>query len=162
MTANNTYLTDNMARLVAMCEEAVTNSQAYDDPLKFPEDIPAAGYWSILMAPFAPALISDDLSTRPYVFDLQYIIGHITTGYKGQPVALLYANEPKILNYFQEPKRRRLLSTTYPTDAPYVAPIGTTFTRSAGVGLIQRSGIGVRPFGTIFTITVPVVIDLES
>lgn len=162
MTADTTYLTTNVARLIAMCEEAVTNSKAYDDPFKVPEDIPTAGYWTIIMAPFAPALISDDLATRPYVFDLQYIIGHVTEGYIGQPVALLYANEPKILNYFQHPKRRRLLSTTYLTDAPYVAPLGTTFTRSAGVGLIQRSGIGVRPFGTIFTITVPVVIDLES
>lgn len=159
MATVDTYLSDWKTRILAMCEECITSSAASSNPLYVGATFP---YWVCYLSEYAPQVgRGQEESVRPYVFTIEYIIGHLTAGYEGENADRLYTDEPTILNFFL--KRPGLQSMMYPTAADFLDIEQTRFTRSAGLGrFMRRSGVDMPAFGTIFTLVLQGTIPVES
>ncbi len=152
----NDYLTDMKNRLLAMCLECIPNSDASADPLFVGTTIP---YWVVTVDDYEPTEDSEEISIRPYIWTIQYILGPITAGYDHELSDRLYAEEPKILNYFMS--RRDLQSAKYPRSCDHLQPgTVTQFNRSAGLGAYNRTAINQMVYGTVFQLRATIAVNI--
>ncbi len=140
-----TYLEDAMSRLVDMEQECIANSTAVKYPFHVQEDVP---YWTNTIADYTPGdYYGSENAQRAYTFEIRYIIGHITDGYKGQPQEQFWADWPIIVTFFEE--RPGLVSTTYPDELDDLESGLTQMIGAPGFVRFQNSGIGADQVGGV-------------
>lgn len=109
-----TYLTDLLARVVAIELEAMTSISVQADSKPFffhtQEDYPYFTHRIVTNSVTDSG--SEEIDFNNPTVIVRLIIGHITEGYKGEPEANLYEWLPMLKSFFA--KRMWLTSTAYP------------------------------------------------
>lgn len=103
--------------------------------------------------------------------DIDVVVGHVTEGFD-EEIEDRYddaLDEMEIALYRAfcvdggtEKSGHELISTDYPTRPDFLAPIGMTLERNSGVGTRLITGIAQKQAGTLFTLNVPVLQDIEG
>lgn len=140
------YLDDMMTRLVDMEQEVIANSVAVKYPLYTQASVP---YWTNNVTEFTPGRPDDeyeyDEARRIFTVESKYVIGHIDTGYQGQPQEQFWSDWITILDFFDA--HPGLTSTAYPVPLQYLDPQETILLPSVGLARFQNSGIGADQVG---------------
>lgn len=138
------------ARVRAICLEAFTTSDASSDPFFTGEAFP---YFVVRIGEFTTGSPDGDDSEEldVIVVDviIRHVVGHITQGYKGEPVETLYTQMPLLMQTFNE---RTLLQSAGTYVAAMTDLTEARFIRGMGFRTIESSGIGVLQVGTEHTV----------
>lgn len=92
---------------------------------------------------------SEEFDRDTLVVTMRLVVGHITSGYVGEPESNLYTYIPALKTYFNE--REMLQSAAYTT--AMTGLIRARVTAHLGFRVFQNAGISAQQVGTEFTLT---------
>lgn len=153
----DSWLNDLMKRILEMEKQALLEGSAP------PEYVGGAHYFPYKEETFpyfvnrlGDIAIVEGIAEDLYHYELSIegllVIGHITSGYKGEKQERIYDYITYMMEYFAD--NRELTSTVYPTAPRYLYPLDMTLDMSPGVNIFTNSGIDVQQLGSRFTFTV--------
>ena len=94
---------------------------------------------------------SEELDIYTYQVIIRLVIGHMTSGYKGDPESRLQLYIPQVINYFNS---RALLQTTSGSyDDAMLHLIEARTANSTGYRIYEDAGISAKQVGTEFVLT---------
>lgn len=141
-----TYLEDALTRIIAMQTEVISGSTAVNHQFWWQESFP---YWTNKVSVDEPGIF-DGLENDQIIVtvEMRYIIGHLTEGFYGQPIAQAYADWPVIRKYFSE--RSGLQSANYARPLTGLDPEETQLQAGDMIAIFDNSGIGAKQVGCPF------------
>lgn len=153
-----TYLSDGLARIVAMQKEIITTSDAKPFFFYAQESFP---YWTNRVGNVSVELQSQDFYIYTHHIVMRLVIGHKTEGYTGDLEQTLQTTYiPQTLEYFAG--RIRLQSASYPGIMTDIDPRGAIMLNCTGLATFQDGGIGVEQIGSEFTLEMPIQRYIEQ
>lgn len=159
--ADVTYLTNCVARLVAMEKEAVVGIYPEVDAVPYTFHIQTHfPYWTNTLTGYSPAFSSEVLSVRPYLWRARYHIGFRTEGNFGDLEAQLLADLPYIENFFME--HLWMTSTLYTSPLDQLDPVGISINVSQGLTEFPPPTGDTPTLGTVIEILTPFNITIAQ
>ncbi len=94
---------------------------------------------------------SEELDIYTYQVIIRLVIGHLTSGYKGEPEGRLQLYIPQVINYFNS--RQWLQTTSGSYDTAMLSLMEARCTSSTGFRIFTDAGISAQQVGTEFVLT---------
>lgn len=150
-------ISDMLDRIVAMQKEAVTGCDSVPfwpyQQESFPYFTNRLGSTTIGDRQ-AGSGAAEDIEARLYSVSMQFVVGHITSGYEGERQDELYDWVELIQDFFME--NPMLTSTAFPTEPDFLL-YEAELTGHTGLIVISNAGLSTQQLSVLFTLTVPFV-----
>ena len=152
--ADNVY-TDITKRLNALQQKAISGAEVHPNYMVRGARFP---YWTNRLGTTANEFNSEDLYNEPRQFLMRLVIGHVTTGYTGEPEDVLGGFIDTVYTTFLDKNARMLVDgTTYTTVPNYLDALSVDLNAGdTGLAFFEAPWIGTTTFevGVEFTLTV--------
>lgn len=150
-------LSDFMGRLLEMEKESVADVAgiAVDGVTYFPYEQEAFPYFTNRTTNMTPIYEPDDMVVFPFRVTGSLVLGHLTEGYKGEPLIKAQDYITAVLSYFID--RPGMKSSAHPTAMQYLAP-NFEIVDMVGPNAFQNSGVGVLQVGVNFVFAMPIMV----
>jgi hypothetical protein len=94
---------------------------------------------------------SEDIDLYTYQVIMRLVIGHMTSGYKGEPESNLQLYIPQVVNFFNS--RQWLQTTSGDYDDAMTSLMEARITSVSGFSIYESAGISASQVGTEFVLT---------
>ena len=160
------YLTEILDRVVAIQLEAMTAQGVTADAAPYffytGEGFP---YFSnrindIGVSGYIDGQEAEDIDQNTVFVVMRFVVGHLTSGVRGERESDLYEYIPGIKTYFQE--REMLQSAAYPVEMVGLLGGARIVPSGGALRVFQNAGIPVIQVGTELTLRVPCIEGIEQ
>lgn len=151
-------LGDFMDRVVEMEKESVASivSTEVDAVPYFPYEQEAFPYWTNRITGMTPSYLAEDAVEFNFRIVGRIVLGHLTEGYKGEPIVKAQDYISAVLDYFKG--RSGMKSVAHPTSMQYLAQY-FLIVDMVGPNAFRNDGIGSTQVGIDFVFTLPIMAD---